>query len=37
MPASERDGTPQAIIGRFVDFLLENYKDRIQLISIFEV
>ena len=34
---NRRDGTPHAIIGRFIDFLLENYKDRIQLISIFEV
>ena len=34
---NRRYGTPHAIIGRFVAFLLEHYRKRIKLISIFEV
>ena len=34
---NKRFGTPHAINGRFVDFLLEHYKRRIKIISIFEV
>jgi len=34
---TKRYGTPHRIIGRFVDFLLEHYRERIKLISIFEV
>jgi hypothetical protein len=34
---NKRLGTPHAIIGKFVAFLLQNYKKRIRLINIFEI
>lgn len=34
---NRRYGTPHAIVGRFVDFLLEHYKKRIRIMNIFEV